>query len=251
MRLVLRGVGWLLIAFGGIIGLYLFYSLYWTGMATSESQDRLFEQFRIHVADAGGDDDFALEVGELDPLTVDPVVDEPADEESGDDPVVAAAPVIPEGMEVGAPVAAMEFVRPGSADAPLDPVMVVEGVTVEALKAGPGRYPATAYPGQEGNVGIAGHRTTYGAPFWDLDKLRDGDEIHVTDLNGTRWIYEFVAQEIVLPEDVSVLDDDPLGTGKPMLTLTTCNPRWSQRERLIVFAELSDEQVPLVARAGP
>lgn len=235
-----------MIALGALVGLYLVYSLYWTGRTTSQAQTRLLQEFEVHVAEADPlDDEFSLEVSELEPLA--------GEESAADDPTLETSAIEPADqvstdIDLGEAVAAVEFYRPGAQQSVIDPVMVIEGVTVEALKSGPGRYPGTDYPGQEGNVGIAGHRTTYGAPFWDLDKLQEGDEIHVTDRNGTRWIYHFAAQRIVAPSDGSVLEDDPLGTGRPTLTLTTCHPRWSQQQRLIVFAELSEDQVPLVAQ---
>ncbi len=227
MRLALRSVGWLFIAAGALVALYLVYSLYWTGRSTAAAQDRLLEAFAEQLPE------FALDVDELEPLTSDDPVADP-----GTTPVTVPA-------DVGAAVGLMEFVRPGAGPVVTeDPVVVVEGVTVDALKTGPGRYPGTAHPGEDGNFAVAGHRTTYGAPFWDLDQLREGDEIHVTDREGAVWVYEFTESRIVPPADVSVLQADPLGSGAPMLTLTTCHPRWSQRERLIVFAELRADQTP-------
>ena len=217
-----RGIGWLLIAAGALVALYLVYSLYWTGRTTQVSQTRLFEELAVEQ------DRFSLEISELDPLK----------------DIAAPAPV-PETVEVGDALAVMDFRRGADgASVVIDtPVVVVEGVTVEALKSGPGHYPGTAYPGEAGNFAVAGHRTTYGAPFWDLDKLREGDEVHVTDREGTNWVYVVAELRIVAPTDISVLEPDPLGSGRPTLTLTTCNPRWSERERLIVFAELVEEQV--------
>ncbi len=225
IRTALRGIGWLLITAGGLIAMYLVYSLYWTGRTTTASQARLVEELAVEQ------DRFTLEVAELDPL-----------EE------VAAPEPPPESVEVGDALAVMEFRRGGDGTSIVidTPVAIVEGVTAEALESGPGRYPGTAYPGEAGNFAVAGHRTTYGAPFWNLDQLQEGDEVHVTDREGTRWVYVVAEQRIVAPTDISVLEPDPLGNDRPTLTLTTCNPRWSQRERLIVFAELTEQ--PIVAR---
>jgi sortase A len=63
--------------------------------------------------------------------------------------------------------------------------------------------------------------------------------VHVTDRGGRRWVYSVVRQEIVDPADVRVIAPDPLGTGRPTLTLTTCHPRFSAAQRLVVFAELA------------
>lgn len=106
--------------------------------------------------------------------------------------------------------------------------IVVEGVGVEELKLGPGHMPWTPLPGSEGNAVISGHRTTYGGPFHDLHLLEPGDPIV---FEGTT--YTVTETLIVAPTDVWVTEDR--GEGKH-LTLTTCNPIGSARERLIVFA---------------
>jgi sortase A len=108
----------------------------------------------------------------------------------------------------------------------------IEGVDIEDLKKGPGRYPKTALPGDEGNFALAGHRTTYGSPFWSLDVLEPGDRIHVRTTEG-RYVYEVEWTRIVDPSARYVLSP----TESPALTLTTCNPRFSAAERLIVRAE--------------
>ncbi len=117
-------------------------------------------------------------------------------------------------------------------------VVVVEGTDTEALKKGPGHYPQTAYPWEDhGRVGIAGHRTTYGAPFWSLDRLRPGDPILLKTEYG---IFRYVVTRTaitppsgILPSGRFVLEQ----TERPTLVLTTCNPRFSASQRLIVFAE--------------
>lgn len=112
---------------------------------------------------------------------------------------------------------------------------VVEGVNVGDLRKGPGHYPGTVLPGQRGNAAIAGHRTTYGAPFFRLDELKTGDTIAVTTLEG-RFVYRVDEKLIVTPATVQVLDP----TENARLTLTTCNPRYSARQRLVVVASLDD-----------
>ncbi|MGH3443526.1 MAG: class E sortase, partial [Nitriliruptorales bacterium] len=119
-----------------------------------------------------------------------------------------------------------------------DPLVAVEGVSREQLQRGPGHYPGTALPGEDGNVVISGHRTTYGAPFFRLDELQPGDRIHVLDRARQEWVYEVRKSQVVAPTALWVTERDPLGTGAPMLTLTTCHPRFSSAQRLIVFAEL-------------
>lgn len=111
--------------------------------------------------------------------------------------------------------------------------MVVQGTGYEDLKDGPGHYPDTADPWDDsGRVGIAGHRTTYQAPFFDLERLQRGDEIALRTRYGT-YRYE-VDRVFVIPSGGSgrVLVQTP----RPTLVLTTCNPKYSSSERLIVTA---------------
>jgi sortase A len=112
--------------------------------------------------------------------------------------------------------------------------VVVQGTRAASLRAGPGHYAGTALPGQPGTVGIAGHRTTYGAPFRHLDALRRGDAITVTMPYG-RFVYRVRGLRIVTPQDVSVLQ---AAAGRPRLTLTACHPLYSAAKRLVVIAEL-------------
>lgn len=118
---------------------------------------------------------------------------------------------------------------------------VVEGTDEADLRRGPGHYIGTAYPGQVGNVGIAGHRTTFGAPFFELNRLKAGDVIELTDLRDRTWIYKVTgAPVVVAPTDVAVLDPTPYAS----LTLTTCNPRFLATSRLVVFARLVGQALP-------
>jgi sortase A len=102
------------------------------------------------------------------------------------------------------------------------------------LQEGPGHYPGTPLPGQAGNVAIAGHRTTFGAPFFRLNEVHSGDLVYLTDALGTTWVYSVIRQFVVAPSDVAVLD----ATRAPELTLTTCNPRFEATSRLVVRAAL-------------
>jgi sortase A len=120
-------------------------------------------------------------------------------------------------------------------------LVVVQGVDTESLKKGPGHYTKTAYPWEDtGRVGIAGHRTTYGAPFWSLNELREGDRIVLATEYGT-FTYRVTRTVItppsgLLPSGTSVLAPSV----RPSLVLTTCNPRFSAAERLIVIADRVD-----------
>ena len=112
--------------------------------------------------------------------------------------------------------------------------VIVAGVRVEDLRKGVGHFPDTPLPGQQGNSAIAGHRTTYGAPFSRIDELQPGDEIRITTLQG-EFVYRVTAHFIVDPTDYEVVENQP---DKVMLTLVSCHPRLSARQRIIVTAEL-------------
>ena len=109
------------------------------------------------------------------------------------------------------------------------------------LKRGPGHIPDTAYPGQPGNCVISGHRTTYGAPFRHIEQLVAGDLITLVTAEN-RYIYEVYEQRIVLPTDLTVLEQ----SGEPKLTLTACHPWYSAAQRIVVIARLveSEENAP-------
>ena len=115
---------------------------------------------------------------------------------------------------------------------------VVTGTSAEALTYGPGYYTKTSTPGNRGNVGIAGHRTTYGAPFSDLDKLQTGDQIMLTV--GTDK-FKYIIDEIL------IVDPDQgerylYNRGDERITLTTCHPKFSDKLRLIVTGSLEKKE---------
>jgi sortase A len=110
------------------------------------------------------------------------------------------------------------------------------------LRHGPGHISGTALPGEPGNSAIAGHRTTYGAPFANLDDVNLGDEVRVTTGKG-RFTYTVSDVTIVGPNRTDVLRPQK---DRTLLTLITCHPRWSTAKRLIVVAELSSSE-PIAA----
>jgi sortase A len=122
----------------------------------------------------------------------------------------------------------------------LDAVLV-EGTDTSALERGPGHYPYTPFPGQPGTVGIAGHRTTYLAPFRHIDELEPGDEVHL-EMPYANFAYTVQKHEIVDPTDVGITHR----AGYPRLILTACNPLYSAAQRYAVFAKLTAESL----RAG-
>lgn len=113
--------------------------------------------------------------------------------------------------------------------------VVVEGTGASALRAGAGHYPATPLPCETGNVAIAGHRTTYGKPFANLDRMSAGDIITLETPVGS-CTYEMTGKPFIVgPRDLSVVADTP---DEATLTLTTCHPKGSAAQRLIVKAKL-------------
>ncbi|MGB8650188.1 MAG: class E sortase [Mycobacteriales bacterium] len=124
--------------------------------------------------------------------------------------------------------------------------VVVEGVSHADLKRGPGHYPGTALPGGLGNVTISGHRTTYGAPFNRLDELHTGDPI-VLETATMFFTYRVIEQKVVSPQAIGETYPVPERAGvaptQHLLTLTTCNPKYSARTRLIIRALLETSQV--------
>jgi sortase A len=112
-------------------------------------------------------------------------------------------------------------------------VMVVYGTDTETLKKGPGLHPSTGFPGQNFLTYVAGHRTTYGAPFSDIDKLRPGDKITFEVPYGT-YRYEVVGHRIVRDDQIEVLK----GRGREELALQACWPRFFASHRYIAYAKL-------------
>lgn len=119
---------------------------------------------------------------------------------------------------------------------------VVEGTGTEDLRKGPGHYPDTPLPGEPGTAAIAGHRTTYGAPFRDIDDLRHDDRIFV-DLPYGRFEYRVERVKVVDDEDLSVLRR----VGHDRLVLSACHPLYSAAQRVIVFARLAGREPSTVS----
>lgn len=211
IRRVVGVVGRLLASAGVLILLFVVYQLWGTSLVEARAQDALEDEFAAALAT-------------------------PETQSRQGERGSAATATTTTTTQVAAERSAPEE---GSAVARLEiPVIevdkiVVEGVGQQDLRRGPGHYPGTPLPGQAGNAAIAGHRTTYGAPFYRLDELGPGDVIRVTTASG-RFSYEVTDSEVVPPTRVDVLED----FGDDRLTLTTCNPRYSAAERLIVTARL-------------
>jgi sortase A len=118
---------------------------------------------------------------------------------------------------------------------------VVEGTDTANLRKGPGHYPETPLPGERGTAAIAGHRTTYGAPFRHIDQLKRGQVIKV-DLPYGRYVYRVERVKIVDDSDFSVLRK----VRHDRLVLSACHPLYSAAQRIIVFARLVGREAPRV-----
>jgi sortase A len=202
VRTALRRIGWSMLSLGVFVLYFLVYLLWGTGAVTEAAQADLRNELNRDAATAQG--------------------------RRGGKPGPERR------VAVGKAVGVLQIPK-----IKVDEV-IVEGSGTEELKKGPGRIPSTKLPGAAGTFAVAGHRTTYGAPFYNLDKLTDGDSIIVKTKIGD-YTYKVKRREIVAPTKVSVLDDVRGKNGKPQaqLVLSTCNPKYSAAERLIIFAELA------------
>jgi sortase A len=206
---MVRGVGELFITAGLVILLFVVYELWWTGFETKRDQHRLIES--LHKEWSHG--------------------------------------VLVKDPPLGSAIALLRIPRFG----PKYLFAIVEGTSTADLIKGPGHYPNTAMPGKVGNFAVAGHRTTYAHPFYSINRLRAGDPIVLETAN--RWLTYTVQnipgtharyQEIVAPTQVSVayaVPDQPnpdLAPTQRVLTFTSCNPRYSAAQRIVVHALLTD-----------
>lgn len=237
---ILGGVGRTMITAGVLILLFVAYQLWGTGIRTAQAQNRLDDQLAELLEEADG-----AVIGAETTTTTSTTVDPSAPTTPTSRLPATTAPSLPVELLPQDGQAAGQIV--------IDAIGLewtfVEGVSVADLKEGPGHYPDTPLPGQAGNSAIAGHRTTYGAPFGNVDRLVPGDEITVTTIQGT-FTYLVRQTEIVSPSQVEVLqadhwdfDGDPT-TIENALTLTACHPKYSARQRIIIAAELVGEPAP-------
>jgi sortase A len=200
------------------------YQLWGTGLSTAAAQANLEAQFAVSLQPATSQVVTTPTTPAISDISTTAATDQPSPT------TVVPASVVPSFVP-GDVVAQLQI---PSIDVDF---FVVSGVGVEDLRLGPGHFTDTPLPGQLGNSAIAGHRTTYGQPFHDLDQLRSGDDIIITTAYGT-FAYEVNTLRVVEPtEYVVVSTTDPTTA---TLTLTTCHPKWSAAQRLIVTATLDD-----------
>ncbi|MEY4338567.1 MAG: hypothetical protein RLZ14_417 [Actinomycetota bacterium] len=215
-RFVVGNIGRAFITIGLLMFAFVGYQLWGTGIKTAQAQGDLERQFNELLGSA------TVPTTGVTP-TVPGQVAPPT--------TIATAPATP--IALGSPVAHLRIERIN-----LD-WTVVEGVRVRDLQNGPGHFPETPMPGQFGNAAIAGHRTTYGAPFGNLDQLQIGDLIEVGTLAGV-YKYSVTGTQVVPPDAYSLViptADFNVAT----LTLSTCTPKYSARQRLIIKAALVPE----------
>lgn len=232
---VLSAVGRVLIFSGIVLLLWVSFTLWGTSLYESNEQSNLTSALSGELAAAAdgpgtkttASDDpsvVAEQLADLDPQTVGPL----------------APP--PDGEPLG-------FIQIPKID--LTTRVVVAGVTKSDLRKGPGHYPGTPMPGQAGNAAIAGHRTTYGAPFNRIDELIPGDRIETFTRQG-KFVYEVIAPPdgigiergagwyTVRPSEGSVIGP----TDDNRLTLTACHPKYSAAQRIVVHAKLVSDVAP-------
>ena len=202
-----------LITLGLLMFLFVGYQLWGTGIEEAQSQNKLENRFT----------EIAVTPSSIPSTSVAPSISEP--------PVTTTiAPAKPIVVNEGDPIAIIDMPTIGVKK------YVVAGVQTADLKKGPGHYPGTPFPGELGNASIAGHRTTYGEPFRHLDDLNIGDPIIITDLLGRQFTYLVTNQQVVGATDSWVVATTD--RTKAILTLTTCHPEFSAKQRLIISAEL-------------
>jgi sortase A len=195
VRTLIRGVGELCITAGVILLFFVVYELWGTGRYTKEQQDRLTRQL--------------------------------AEDWKG-------PRVTTERVRLGHGMALLRIPRFGDKFR----YVVIEGVGVTDLRKGPGHYPGTALPGEKGNFVVSGHRTTYSAPFNRVGELRTGDRILI-DTRSSQFVYTVTRKKVVSPSEVDVTAPVPMHPGRTpterLITLTTCHPKFSAAQRLIIF----------------
>jgi sortase A len=222
---------------GIVILLFVVYQLWGTGIHTAQAQNDLGRQFKAAQAHAGDSSTTADTLPDnTTPATVAP-------------PTPGAATGV--APEPGSPIGQITIPRIGA------DFYMVEGTDLKYLKEGPGHFTGTPLPGEAGNAAVAGHRTTYKAPFNRIDELQPGDKITIVTLQGT-FTYAVLPQEpgtpggaplghrIVTPKAVEILADK----GDNRLTLMACHPKYSAQLRIVVEAKLVGNPAPTIVPTG-
>jgi len=216
VRRTIAAIGRALVTVGLLILLFVTYELWGTGIFTARAQARLKHQFEEQLQAAQPDN---------------PVVTTPATGKNGRPRHATTTTINPRFL-----VPTAEGKAEGIITIPKIGVekVFVEGVQLDDLALGPGHYPGTPLPGQIGNAAIAGHRTTHGAPFYNVNELATGDKIIVQTLAGKYTYQVYKTPFAVKPTAYYVVANTP----DAQLTLTSCNPRYSAAERIVIKARL-------------
>jgi sortase A len=222
----------MLVTVGVLILLFVGYQLWGTGYFTERAQRDLRHQFAQQLRDNPT-------ISTTSTTATGPTTTGRAATTTTRPP--ATAPKVIQVIQEGGPVGRIRIPKIG-----VDQI-IVQGTARPDLAQGPGHYPATPLPGQIGNVAIAGHRTTFAKPFYNLNELAPGDEIIIDTTYAGSFTYRMTQQLIVSPHDVSVVGP----TADAELTLTTCNPRFSARQRMVVKARLVPKKSAPVHKTVP
>jgi sortase A len=222
---------------GALVVGFVPYQLWGTGLETARTQRTLSEQFEQALAtNTAMHADRRESAGSVHVPHVNP-----DSTVAGGDTAANGASVPSLSAAIGAGVSRLQIPKIG-----LDQIVVL-GVSRTQLRAGPGLHPSSAAPGSvSGNTVIAGHRTTYGAPFWALNELDTGDEITLTTTYGT-FTYTVTSTSVRAASDPEIARE----TQTPQLTLYTCEPKYSVRQRLVVTAAPSSPTTDVAISFGP
>lgn len=227
---VLTVIGELLITAGVLLGLFVVWQLFYTDVQSARTQDQTLDNLdwvqSVDATGSGATDG----VNDIDVVQLIP----PDQMNFGPGGPVVPTPAIAETFAtLHVPRWGAGYVKP-----------ISEGVSRRDVldPLGIGHYPNTVMPGQVGNFSVAGHRTTYGKPFADVDQLKTGDALVVQTAEAW-FVYKVTSTAIVMPTDVYVIDPNPVNPGttptKAHITLTTCHPKFSAAQRFIVHGELA------------
>jgi sortase A len=221
VRRTFAAIGRILVTIGLLILLFVTYELWGTGIFTARDQVRLKSEFHKELVQARNQDNPVVTVPTSKPTRGGKRKHHPPTSTTIN-PTYEVAP--PEGGIIGEIV-----IKKIGVD-----WIFREGVQLADLAQGPGHYPGTPLPGQIGNAAIAGHRTTHGAPFFRVNELAPGDKIQITTFAGSYTYVVYKQPFAVDPTDYGVVANTP----DAELTLTSCNPRYSAAQRIVIKAKL-------------
>lgn len=219
-------LGELLITLGIFLMLYVAWELWWTNIDSANAQSEVTNTFVQEMGDVVIPED-QQQGGDKQEQQAE------VDKDYGPAPVTAIGP--------GETFGIMYFPTWGS-NGTYHPV--TEGVGDNVIdNLGIGHYPTTQQPGEKGNFAVAAHRQTHGQVFWDIDKLNEGDKIYLQTKKGY-YTYTWYDTEVVEPSNGDVLLPVPHQWGveptESILTMTTCHPKYTTKQRMIAYSKLTD-----------